>query len=286
MFKKWRKAAVLVLIFLLAVSKPAQAALYEGNFVPYDLGSLSIAAAPYSVYYLQKDDTLMSVSKKMKVDVNILYGINNLNAASQLAAGDKIFIPASAASRVHIVQKGETLWEISRGYQLSLKDVLQANPTVNVRTVQIGTKINIPVTGKVISPAGTMEPSRGYISGAYYVWPLMGTITSAFGTRSSGYHHGIDISGNTGDPVKAAADGKVSFAGVKEVYGNTIMISHADGRVTLYAHLSAIYVKAGQAVAKGEKIGAVGTTGLTTGPHLHFEVRQGSEFVNPLDTFR
>ncbi len=111
------------------------------------------------------------------------------------------------------------------------------------------------------------------------VRPIPGRIESGFGLRvhpitgKTRMHNGLDMHGRSGDPIKAAADGTVILAGVKGGYGNTVMIDHGGGMVTLYAHQSKLRVKVGQKVEAGEVIGWVGSTGLSTGPHLHFEVR-------------
>ncbi len=109
--------------------------------------------------------------------------------------------------------------------------------------------------------------------------PIPGAIESGFGMRvhpitgKTRMHNGLDMHGNAGDPIRAAADGKVIFAGVKGGYGNAVMIDHGGGMVTLYAHQSKLLVKEGQRVTAGDVIGLIGSTGLSTGPHLHFEVR-------------
>lgn len=114
--------------------------------------------------------------------------------------------------------------------------------------------------------------------------PVSGTITSRFGVRSSirsGAHTGLDIATSTGTPYSAAAAGTVTFAGYKGSYGNLIVITHANGVQTYYGHSSKIYVSVGQNVSQGETIGAVGSTGNSTGPHLHFEVRVNGVAYNP-----
>jgi murein DD-endopeptidase MepM/ murein hydrolase activator NlpD len=113
------------------------------------------------------------------------------------------------------------------------------------------------------------------------------SITSGFGYRRDPFnghgamHAGIDFKGPIGSPIFAAADGRVAFAGVKSGYGNVIEISHGNGMLTRYAHLSRIDVKVGQRVAAGATIGGLGSTGRSTGPHLHFEVRINDRAVNP-----
>jgi murein DD-endopeptidase MepM/ murein hydrolase activator NlpD len=117
--------------------------------------------------------------------------------------------------------------------------------------------------------------------------PAPGYITSGFGTRSDpfsggvAHHMGIDFSANTGDPVHAAADGVVSFAGVKSGYGNVIEIDHGNGYSTLYGHNSRLIGKVGDVIHAGDTIAAAGSTGRSTGPHVHFEVHINGQPVNP-----
>ena len=115
----------------------------------------------------------------------------------------------------------------------------------------------------------------------------MGRMTSNFGYRRDPFtggaamHSGLDFGGRTGDPIRAAAAGRVSFVGTRSGYGNVVEITHGNGLLTRYAHMSAWKARAGQQVAAGEVIGAIGSTGRSTGPHLHFEVRINGAAVNP-----
>jgi murein DD-endopeptidase MepM/ murein hydrolase activator NlpD len=117
-----------------------------------------------------------------------------------------------------------------------------------------------------------------------YIWPADGILTSGFGWRWGRMHQGIDIAAPTGTPVWAASSGVVEYAAWNSGgYGNLVEIRHADGTITRYAHLSAIYVQEGQSVSQTQVIGAIGSTGFSTGPHLHFEVRPGGGgAVNPM----
>lgn len=118
--------------------------------------------------------------------------------------------------------------------------------------------------------------------GISLIRPISGTITSRFGYRSSGLHTGLDIATKTGTPIKAVAGGTVSFAGTTTSgYGKYVVISHGNGIETYYAHCSALYVKTGQKVSQGETIAAVGSTGNSTGPHLHLEIRVNGSCQNP-----
>jgi murein DD-endopeptidase MepM/ murein hydrolase activator NlpD len=116
-------------------------------------------------------------------------------------------------------------------------------------------------------------------------WPLFGRVVSGFGYRIypwRGFHTGLDISGRYGAPIRVTANGVVTFAGWRRGYGRTIMVDHGYGKSTLYGHCSSLAVKMGQNVAKGQVIGYVGNTGYSTGPHLHYEVRNAGQPVNPV----
>ena len=123
----------------------------------------------------------------------------------------------------------------------------------------------------------------GQPSESGFIWPIWGAPTSYFGWRDWGdFHRGLDIGAPYGAPVQAVKDGVVVGAEYLGSYGNMILIDHLDGLQTVYAHLSGFNVDVGQEVVQGDVVGWVGMTGYTTGPHLHFEVRAGGEFVDPL----
>lgn len=117
--------------------------------------------------------------------------------------------------------------------------------------------------------------------GIALVKPVTGTITSRFGRRSGGQHTGLDIANSTGTPIKAVADGTVIYAGYKGSYGRMVVIAHNDSVQTYYAHCSRLYVSVGETVKQGETIAAVGSTGNSTGPHLHLEIRVNGVAKNP-----
>ncbi len=135
-----------------------------------------------------------------------------------------------------------------------------------------------PAIDRWMTPSG----EAGFLA----VWPAAGRISAHFGEISSVSprgHSGIDIAGDYGDPVSAAAAGQVVQAGWSPLgYGNLIVIEHAGGMETWYGHLSVMLVSRGQSVQTGEQIGRIGSTGFSTGPHLHFEVRQDGQLRNPI----
>ena len=115
-----------------------------------------------------------------------------------------------------------------------------------------------------------------------FIWPASGTITSGFGPRWGRMHEGIDIAAPSGTPISAVAAGRIIYTGYMSGYGNITIIDHGNGLATAYAHQSSIAVSCGQSVTQGQTIGYVGSTGHSTGPHLHFEVRVNGNPVDPL----
>jgi murein DD-endopeptidase MepM/ murein hydrolase activator NlpD len=129
--------------------------------------------------------------------------------------------------------------------------------------------------------------NRQEINGDLFIWPCSGYITSNYGYRiapfagSRQFHSGLDIGSPMGSPVKAAMAGRVTQVGYNDSFGNFVMISHHSGYQTFYGHMSVVRTKAGAFVGTGERIGDIGSTGLSTGPHLHFTVYKNGVTVNP-----
>lgn len=179
-------------------------------------------------------------------------------------------------------------------YEVELKDLVSTEDAISKLYVQPAQKITVAknatntstskysVSGSV-NTAGTTSSAKANL-GIALIRPVSGTITSRFGVgsrirRSS--HTGLDIATSTGTPIAAAASGTVTFSGYKGSYGNMLVISHGNGVQTYYGHCSKLYVSAGTQVSQGQIIGAVGSTGNSTGPHLHLEVRVNGVAYNP-----
>lgn len=171
--------------------------------------------------------------------------------------------------------------EIDEEYQLTLgiKEVytynleLETLPEMTVAKANVESDVNRKI-----------EILGATVNGVYLERPIEGTITSRYGAISSirsSAHTGLDIANSTGLGIKAAADGVVKKAEYSGNYGNLVIIEHENGVATYYAHCSAIYVEKGQEVSQGEVIAAVGSTGNSTGPHLHFEIRVDGNTLNP-----
>lgn len=156
-----------------------------------------------------------------------------------------------------------------------VKEVIISEPVTEV--VNKGTG-SIQISSRSASSTSTYNGGSGVLS-----WPKSGKITSPYGTRSRGFHSGIDISAKTGDAVYAAASGKVVLASWYYGYGNCIVVDHGNGMKTRYAHLSGYNCKVGDTVSRGQQVGRAGNTGNSTGPHLHFEVIINGSTKNPVN---
>jgi len=150
------------------------------------------------------------------------------------------------------------------------------------KVVENGTKAVQAAVSSVVPTLTASRGDAGETRGGSLSWPIRNTINSPFGNRSRGFHSGIDIQARTGDPVYSSGAGKVISASYFAGYGNQVTIDHGDGLATMYAHLSEINVTVGQEVGLQELVGLAGSTGRTTGPHLHFEVRINGSPVNPV----
>lgn len=281
---KWINSLLGGLIFLGILVGPASAALCPGDFLPWISELVEQPRPSYSStrdYVVKKGDTLWGISREYHIDLNTLWLINNLEEDAVLTVGQTLQLPVGFST--HTIRSGDTLSALASRYQVGVQALIAANRDKDPCQLEVGDILIIPAAdaeGIMVSAA----PSRGYGAAAALLrWPVIGKITSPYGWRKSGFHHGVDIAEETGTPIRAAADGLVTFTGSKPVYGKTVIIAHNDGRETLYAHAQSILVNQKQSVRKGQIIATVGTTGRTTGPHLHFEVKVNGKNINPMN---
>ena len=170
-------------------------------------------------------------------------------------------------------QAGDTTETLAQREHAPLEDVVELNDVADPRALlALGTKLFVPET---VAPAPL---------GKRFAWPLAGgIISSAFGIREGKPHEGVDIAAPQGSEIRAAADGEVVYAGNGiRGYGNVVIVRHADGFLTVYAHNLQNRVQKGERVLRGQVVGLVGQTGHATAPHLHFEVRYGEAPRNPM----
>jgi murein DD-endopeptidase MepM/ murein hydrolase activator NlpD len=179
----------------------------------------------------------------------------------------------------YTVKSGDTLETIAGQYKSDPKTIELANELFSDK-VHPRTVLFIP--GARLDWVNLQE-----INGDLFMWPVPGYITSAYGYRRSPFtglrqfHSGLDIGSPAGTPIRAAMSGRVSVVGWDDTFGNYVVVSHHSGYRTLYGHLSVVRVKSGAYVGAGERLGDVGSTGLSTGPHLHFTVYKNGITVNP-----
>lgn len=245
-------------------------------------------------YTVQLDDTVLGIAEQFKLNPNTILWANleDLSKPFVMEVGQILLIPP-VDGVLHTVKEGDTLAKIAKLYKVTPEVIVGYAPN------QLASVDDALTTGAVLvvpdgdrTPpeqvaAAPAAPSGGGGSGTSapwrsvgFIWPTYGLLTQRFWLPA---HPAIDIGASTGTPVAAADEGTVISAGWSPVgYGNMIMIRHPDGFATLYAHLSRIDVSYGDYVARGQRIGAVGSTGRSTGPHLHFEVQTGGRSYNPL----
>ncbi len=167
-------------------------------------------------------------------------------------------------------------------YEVEPKDIVTQEEVISKLYEEVEVKQTTKTQNTTKIASATMNSSSKKVDlGISLIRPTTGTITSRFGTRWGKQHKGLDIGASTGTPIKAAASGTVTKAGRTSDYGNIVVISHGNGIETYYAHCSKLYVTVGQKVSQGEQIAAVGSTGRSTGPHLHLEIRVNGVAQNP-----
>ena len=243
-------------------------------------------------YTVEDGDTLAAIGKKFGVDTGSIKWLNKDLNEKKIKPGTVLKIPP-VTGVVHAVKGGETIYSIAKKYNVSAQAVVDFpfNEFTNDETfsLAIGQQLVIP-DGEmpdevILSPrsnlATSLTPNAGAVSATgNWIWPAAGTISQGF----KAWHKGIDIASRDGGAILAADSGTVIVASWLDNtgYGNRVMIDHGNGIKTLYAHLSKFSVVVGQTVKRGDKIGDMGSTGRSTGTHLHFEIRADKGNANPL----
>ena len=246
-------------------------------------------ARPTITYYtVRRGETLSDIAKKFDISPMTIMAANDLVNANAIQAGQQLRI-LSTDGAIHEVKSGESLWEIARRYRAGIDEIVTANGITNPNRIMPAQELVIP--GVQAAEIGSMLRSERLVSAdgrllPMFDWPVRGRISSNFGMRWGRMHYGMDIAVNTGTPVRAAARGRVTFAGMNGGYGNLVIIDHGDGVETRYAHNSRIVVKVGDYVNRGQLVAYSGNTGNSTGPHLHFEIRYKGNAVDPRNYLR
>jgi len=211
--------------------------------------------------------------------------------------------PTSKRTIVHRVRAGETLYGIGRRYGVRYMDIARVNRLKNPSRIQVGQRLLIPnpkrrqsrpLRPRRVAPLPGHAAARKSVArrkqslsrhhaGPRFAWPVEGgRVTSGFGPRRGVPHDGVDIAAPVGTTVRAAADGEVAYRGNLPGYGNVIILRHAGGYATVYAHNQRNEVTQGMKVRRGRRIATLGRSGRTSGPNLHFEIRKDNAALDPL----
>jgi len=220
------------------------------------------------IRYVRSNDTLYSIGKKFGIDYRVIARRNHIKYPYRIYVGQRLYINRLAPGSYDTAAAKIRHLSTSKRKMISRK-----NPQkVSKRK---------PEKHKTKPKSAHTSKARGYKG--HLLWPVRGKVTSKFGRRGSRMHDGIDIGAKEGTAVHAAASGEVVYADSRlSGYGKLVIIRHGRNLFTAYGHNQQMLVKKGARVRAGDVIARVGHTGRATGPHLHFEVRQGSTPVNPL----
>jgi LysM repeat protein len=251
-----------------------------------DVDSSGLNPDDISVYVVHKGDTIAQIAEMFDVSSNTILWANDLKKGEKLKEGDTLFIlPVSGVQ--HTVAKGETLANIAKKYKVDMETITSFNGLEKGAVLAIGDELVIPDAEMPNDSSPSAAPKKkssgggSYLTNAplkdatgYFIHPV-----PEMKRRSQGLHgpgnRGVDMAAPTGTRILAAAEGTVLLArtGYNGGYGNMVIIQHPNGTKTLYGHMSRIDTTTGAHVKQGGQIGAVGSTGRSTGPHLHFEVQ-------------
>ena len=216
-----------------------------------------------------------------------------VGVATGCTATHKPAAPSAGRGVYHRVASGENLYRIGKAYGVSHLELARVNQIRDANRLEVGQRIYVP-GGKRALPVSLITPKNA-VTGApeepvfdddgetVFTWPVSGgRISSTFGPRGHSFHDGIDIAVAPGTRVAAARDGAVIYSDQLRGYGNVVIVEHGGGYATVYAHNEENLVRAGDRVRQGQAIARVGSSGRTSGPNLHFEVRKNNIARNPV----
>lgn len=257
-------------------------------------GSRGAARTSMVTYTVSEGDTVSRIADDFGLSIETVLWANKLTVRSYIRPGDVLAIPPIDGV-LHTVKKGDTVQKLAQYYRTEATDIISWNKLGESAALSLGESLMIP-GGTVpappvrrVSPPSTLftgvrpADAANVPAGDKMLWPTAATkVTQYFGWR----HTGLDIGGPTGTAIYAAADGIVEYSGWSRGYGNNVVVNHGNGTKTRYAHNSKHFVSKGDQVTKGQTITAMGSTGRSTGPHVHFEVMVNGVFKNPLSYIR
>ncbi|NLO90219.1 MAG: M23 family metallopeptidase [Clostridia bacterium] len=244
-----------------------------GNESPAEKGHLK-----FEEYRVKAGDTLWEIARFFNGDWKQIAEINGIEDGKRLQVGRTLKIPVDEKN-TYVVQKGDSLWKIARLYGVDPQSIAAINEINNAKRLKVGMRIKIPEAEAVVALSRGIKPSGRNFN---LNWPVKGPITSRFGPRNGEFHHGLDIAAEEGTKVYPVKEGRVIFSGwLSNVYGRAVIIKHDNNMKSLYAHNSRNLVKEGDYVDINTPISRVGSTGRTTGPHVHLEIHVNGKPEDP-----
>lgn len=283
---------------------------FADSFEPYPEGVIvngsqnletSVSQKPRSEtinYTIQGGDTLSTIAEKFGVSTDTILWENDMTDKDTIKPGETLkVLPVSGVSVT--VKSGDTVQSVAKKYQSDAQAIVDFpfNDVPDDFTLKSGQVLVVPdgqPPETAVKPKpkpqpqyiaqGPSSPIFGALGGGNFVWP---TTTVGISQYFAWYHPGVDMPNPSSPPVAASDGGRVLIAGWDSTgYGNKVVVDHGNGYTTLYAHLSNIYVTAGQTVSRGAVIGQMGSTGRSTGTHLHFEIHYKGVAINPLSILK
>lgn len=280
---------------------------------PYYREQYRVQSLSPSYVTVHKGDTVYSLSRRYNVPIRSMIEVNNLKPPFILSKGARLRLPEPS---VHVVQKGDTIYSISRRYNVDMSVLTRTNNLYAPYSIYLGQILKLP--GSVVEPterwvALKNTPAKTTVkktaaksaksskktthktaarlpappdrAKAKFAWPVNGTVMNKFGSAGGGRHNdGINIKVAEGTFVRAAENGVVAYAGNElKGFGNLLLVKHADGWITAYAHNKEFLVKRGDTVKRGQPMAKAGKTGNAKEPQLHFEIRRGTKAVDPMN---
>ena len=244
-----------------------------------------------SIYRAKNGDNLWTIARKNNLDFYTLLSVNRLEKANKISIGQEVKVP-NQRGLLYTVRKGDTLEDIALSRNVSIRKIIRVNRILNPSEIKPGTDLFIP--GAEVSHAYSKQLLKNSGIPPQFAWPCRkyARLSSKFGYRKDpftgrrAFHNGADFAPGYGASVYASMSGRVTHAGYMGAYGKLVVIRHANGYITRYGHLSRILVRKGKYVSQGQRIGRVGSTGRSTGAHLHFEIRKNGKPQNPMKSLK
>ena len=267
--------------------------IHPGQVLALDAGDKELE--PLTVEIVSRD-SLWSIARAYGTTAQELADANGITLAAVLNPGHRLTVPGQysvggrdlggAVPQTITVGPGETLWQLASTHNTTVAAIVSSNGLTSERILAGQTLTIVPGSEVAAARAVTGNVTPVAVAPAAMLWPIVGTITSRYGYRQlrisgSNWHAGLDIDGHTGDPIVAAVPGTVTYSGWMGGYGYVVIVENGNTEY-YYAHASELLVNEGDWVDAGTTIALVGSTGNSTGSHLHFEVRMDGDPVDPL----